>query len=167
MKTRKSILAALTALAIISASPASAQSPGSATTGSGPGWGKLGPGMMMGPGMMDRSEFDRLCRPGAAGFAEWRIDVLNEILKPTDAQRVKFEEFKAASSNAGDVMRSACPAEIPNSMVGHMQAMEKLTDAKAKAIKTVLPTLESFYGTLSADQKAVLNSSEGRSRFWR
>jgi negative regulator of replication initiation len=123
--------------------------------------------MMMGPGMMDRSEFDRLCRPGAAGFAEWRIDILEEILKPTEAQRLKFEDFKTASSEAGETMRSACPTEIPNSMVGHMRAMEKLTDAKSKAIKTFLPTLESFYSTLSTDQKDVLNSSQGRSRFWR
>ena len=167
MKTRVSILAAFTALAIVSATPVSAQSSDSATTGNGPGWGNLGPGMMMGPGMMDRSEFDRLCRPGAAGFAEWRIDVLNEILRPTDTQRAKFEDFKTASNDAGETMRTACPSEIPNSMVGHMQAMEKLTDAKAKAIKTVLPALESFYDTLTANQKTILNSSEGRSRFWR
>lgn len=56
------------------------------------------------------------------------------MLKPTAAQRVKFEEFRSTSSNAG----AACPTEIPGTMVGHMQAMEKLTDAKSKAIKTVL-----------------------------
>lgn len=151
----------------LAAFPATAQSPGSGTEGRSPGWGAPGHDMMMGPGMMDRSEFDRVCRPGAAGFAEWRIDLLDELLKPTDAQRAKFEEFKLASSNAGGAMRSACPTEIPDSMVGHMQAMEKLTDAKSKAIKTVLPTLEAFYATLSIGQKAILDSKKGRSRFWR
>ncbi len=64
-------------------------------------------------------------------------------------------------------MRSACPTAVPGSMVGHMRAMEKLPDAKAQAIKTVLPTLEAFYETLSPEQKAKLDTNEGRSRFWR
>jgi hypothetical protein len=147
--------------------PASAQSPASGAVGASTGWEAKGHDMMMGPGLMDRTELDRVCRPGAAGFAEWRIDLLDEILKPTDAQRAKFEEFRSASSNAGDTLRSACPTEIPDSMVGHMQAMEKLTDAKSEAIKMVLPKLEAFYATLSVGQKAILDSKEGRSRFWR
>jgi len=164
----KMALFAFTALvAATTAGEASAQSQVSEAAGSSSGWGKPGRSMMMGPGMMDRSEFARVCRPGAAGFAEWRIDLLDELLKPTDAQRLKFDEFKSASSNAGETMRSACPGEIPNSMIGHMQAMEKLTDAKSHAIKAVLPALEAFYATLSPDQKAVLNSKQGRSRFWR
>lgn len=48
-----------------------------------------------------------------------------------------------------------------------MQAAEKLTDAKSKAIKTVLPTLDAFYATLSVGHKAILDSKKGRSRFWR
>jgi hypothetical protein len=102
-KEPKFVLFALIALVVVSAAlPASAQSPGSATMGTSPGWGTPGHGMMMGPGMMDRSEFDRVCHPGAAGFAEWRIDLLDESLKQTAAQRVKFEEFRSMSSNAGD-----------------------------------------------------------------
>jgi hypothetical protein len=146
---------------------AQAQSSRPVASNQGPHWGDMAPGMMMGPGMMDRSEFNRMCRPGAAGFAEWRIDRLESILKPTDVQRAKFNEFKAASNEAGNTMRTACPTALPTSMVGHMQAMEKLTDAKALAIKTVLPTLEAFYATLSPDQKISLDSREGRSRFWR
>lgn len=134
---------------------------------SGSHWGNLGPNSMMGPGMMDRTEFNRTCRPGAAGFAEWRIDRLKSILKPTDEQLTKFEDFKIASKQAGDTMRTACPTEMPNSMVSHMQAMERLSDAKSLAIKTILPSLQAFYATLSASQKANLDSPDGRSRFWR
>ncbi len=141
--------------------PATARSAGAVN------WDTIGEGMMMGPGMMDRTEFSRMCKSGAAGFAEWRFDRLDAILKPTDEQRAKFEDYKSASSKAGNTMRSACPTEVPNSMVEHMRAMEKLTDAKALAIKTVLPSLENFYATLSADQKAKLDSNTGRSRFWR
>ena len=131
------------------------------------GWSWGGPGMMMGPGMMGRGGFDRTCNAGAVGFAEWRIDRLEQTLKLTDAQRAKFDEFKAASAKATEAMRAACPTEIPSTMVGHMQAMEKRLDTMSAAVKTTRPALEAFYATLSDDQKAKLDSSSGRGRFWR
>jgi hypothetical protein len=163
-------LALCASIALVALAPfsiAEAQSSRPVASNRDPHWGDMAPGTIMGPGIMNRSEFNRMCRPGAAGFAEWRIDRLESILKPTDVQRAKFNEFKAASNEAGNTMRTACPTALPTSMVSHMQAMEKLTDAKALAIKTVLPALEAFYATLSPDQKISLDSREGRSRFWR
>ena len=123
---------------------------------------------MMGPGMMDRGHFGRMCSPRAAGFAEWRLDRLERTIKPTEAQRGKFDEFKAASNKAAETMRTACPTDVPTTMVGRMEAMEKRLDAMSQAIKTVRPALEAFYATLSDEQKAQLNSDRGRhSRFWR
>jgi hypothetical protein len=130
-------------------------------------WGRMGTGMMMGPGMMGRSGFDRTCNAGAVGFAEWRIDRLEQTLKLTDAQRAKLRELKTASAKATEAMRAACPAEIPSTMVGHMQAMEKRLDTMLAAVKTIQPALEAFYATLTEDQKAKLDSSSGRGRFWR
>ena len=123
--------------------------------------------MMMGPGMMGRGDFNRMCSPGAAGFAEWRIDRLEQVIKPTDTQRAKFDEFKAASNKAAEAMRIACPTEIPNTMVGRMQAMEKRIDAMSQGVKIMRPALEEFYATLSDEQKAKLDSNRGRGRFWR
>jgi hypothetical protein len=122
---------------------------------------------MMGPGMMDRHGFGRMCSPRAAGFAEWRVSRLERVVKPTDAQRAKFDEFKAASGKAAEAMRAACPADAPTSMVGRMEAMEKRLEAMLLAVKTVRPALEAFYATLSDDQKASLNSRPRRDHFWR
>jgi hypothetical protein len=127
-----------------------------------------GRGYMMGPGMMDRGHFGRMCSPRAAGFAEWRLDRLERTIKPTEAQRGKFDEFKAASNKAAETMRTACPTDVPTTMVGRMEAMEKRLDAMSQAMKTVRPALEAFYATLSDEQKAQLNSDRGRhGRFWR
>ena len=127
-----------------------------------------GRGYMMGPGMMDRQHFGRMCSPRSAGFAEWRLDRLERAVKPTEAQRAKFDEFKAASKKAAETMRAACPTDVPATMVGRMEAMEKRLDAMSQAIKTVRPALEAFYATLSDEQKAQLNSDRGRhGRFWR
>ena len=125
-----------------------------------------GPSWMMGPGMMGRGAFGRMCGPSGAGFAEWRIDQLEQVIKPTDAQRAKFNELKTASSKAADVMRNACPTDFPRTVVGRMEVMEKRADAMLQAIKTVRPAMEAFYATLSDEQKAQLDSNTGRGRFW-
>lgn len=127
----------------------------------------LGSGTMMGPGMMARGGFGRMCSPAGLGFVEWRIDRLDQMLKPTDAQRSKFDEFKTASTKAAEIVRNACPTDFPATATGRMEAMEKRMEAMLQAIKTVRPSLESFYATLSEEQKARLNSSDGRGRFWR
>ena len=127
-----------------------------------------GPGSswMMGPGMMGAGAFGRMGGPTAAGFAEWRIEQLEQVIKPTDAQRAKFNELKTASSKAADVMRNACPTDFPRTVVGRMEVMEKRADAMLQAIKTVRPAMEAFYATLSDEQKARLDSNTGRGRFW-
>jgi hypothetical protein len=126
-----------------------------------------GRGYMMGPGMMDRGHFGRMCSPRAAGFSEWRINRMERAVKPTDAQRAKFDELKAASSKAAETMRTACAAEVPATMAGRMEATEKRLEAMLQAVKSVRPAFEAFYATLSDDQKASLNTGSRRGRFWR
>jgi hypothetical protein len=127
----------------------------------------MGQGMMMGPTMMGRRSFNRMCSPGAAGFAQWRIERIEQAIKPTDAQRAKLDEYKAASAKAAEAMRSACPADVPTTIVGRMAAMEKRFDAMAAAVKAVRPTLEAFYAMLSDEQKALLDSNPRGERSWR
>jgi Spy/CpxP family protein refolding chaperone len=159
MSTRRRITliasAAVAFAALVAAADAQPYGPGT----------MMGPGMM-GPGMMGRGGFGLMCSPAAAGFAEWRIDRLEQVIKPTDAQRAKFDEIKTASNKAADIMRSACPTEFPKSAVARMEVMEKHADAMLQAIKTVRPAMEAFYATLSDEQKTKLDSNTGRGRFW-
>jgi len=97
----------------------------------GSGRGMMGPGMMIGPGIMNRGGLGRMCDPATAGFAEWRISRLEQLIKPTDAQRLKLDELKAASTKASEAMRSACPTDIPATMPGRMEAMEKRMEGHA------------------------------------
>lgn len=110
----------------------------------GSGSGFMAPGMMSGPGMMGsgmmgRRGFGAMCHPGASGFAEWRADRIAELVKLTDAQRGKFDEFKAASVKAGEVMRSACQTDVPATIVGRTEAMEKRMDTMLQSVKTMRP----------------------------
>jgi hypothetical protein len=88
------------------------------------------------------------------------------VIKPTEAQRGKFDEFKAASAKAAEAMRNACPTSYPATMVERMDVMEKRAEAMLTAVKTVRPALEGFYATLTDEQKARLNSNTGPRRFW-
>jgi hypothetical protein len=138
----------------------------------GPGAGILGPGMMTGPGvmgpwMMGRRGFGGMCNPAATGFAEWRTNRLAELIKLTDAQRTKFDEFKSASIKSAEVMRSACLGDVPETIVGRTETMEKRIDTMLQAVRTMRPALEAFYTTLSDEQKTRLDSNYGRDRFWR
>jgi Spy/CpxP family protein refolding chaperone len=132
----------------------------------GPGAGIMGPGMM-GPGMMGRRGPGGMCNPAASGFAEWRTDRLAELIKLTDAQRAKFNEFRVASVKSAEVMRTACLADVPETIIGRTEAMEKRMDTMLQAVRTMRPALEAFYATLSDEQKAQLDSSSGSGRFWR
>lgn len=138
--------------------------------GSGPGM--MGPGMMSGQGMMGswmmgRRGFAGMCNPGATSFAEWRTDRIAELVKPTDAQRAKFDDFKAASIKSAEIMRDACQTDVPATIVGRTEAMEKRMETMLQAVRTMRPALEAFYATLSDEQKARLDSNVGRGRSWR
>jgi hypothetical protein len=108
-----------------------------------------------------------MCSPAAAGFVGWRIDRLERSIKPTETQRGKFDELKAASNKASEAMRAACPTEAATTAPGRMAGMEKRLDAMLQAVKTIRPALEAFYATLTDEQRARLDAPPGRMRFWR
>jgi len=138
----------------------------------GPGAGMMGPGMMSGQGMMGswmmgRRGFAGMCNPGSGGFAEWRADRIAELVKPTEAQRARFDEFKAASIKSAEIMRDACQTDVPATIVGRTEAVEKRMETMLQAVRAARPALEAFYATLSDEQKARLDANFGRGRSWR
>jgi hypothetical protein len=100
-------------------------------------------------------------------MAEWRIDRLERIIKPTDAQRAKLDDLKAASAKSVETMRATCNTELPATVPGRMEAMEKRLEAMLQAVKSVRPAFDAFYGTLTDEQKQRLNANTGPGRFWR
>lgn len=135
--------------------------------GAGSARDMMGPGTMMGPGFMGRSGFAGTCSPAAAGFLGWRIDRIEQVIKPTEAQRAKFDDLKAASDKASEALRQACPTQVPTTAAGWMEFMEKRMEAMLQSVKTMRPAFEAFYATLSDQQKAQLDSPSERGRFWR
>lgn len=162
------LLSAASLAVLLSTSPITAQ------PGSGPGGFGWGPGMMMGPSMMGPQGMwgGGMCSPRAAGLAQWQITRIERAVRPTDAQRPKLDELKAASSKAAEIVAAACPREIPPSPVARLELMEKRLGAMLEAIKTVRPKFEEFYGSLTSEQQTRLNAAGPRrwgwhGRWWR
>jgi hypothetical protein len=88
------------------------------------------------------------------------------LIELTEAQRAKFDDFRAASVKSADAMRAACSADIPATIIGRAEAMEKRMDVMLQAVRETRPALEAFYATLTDGQKAQLDSGYDRGRFW-
>ena len=155
------------------ATPAPGGEPGSGP-GSDPGYGPRGygwgPGMMMGPGMMGwgggRGGMGAVCDPRGAGLAEWRMERIERLINPTEAQRVALNNLRTASSKAAEIVVAACPREFPANAPARLELMEKRLDAMQQAIKTVRPAFDAFYATLNDEQKARINTNGPRHWGW-
>jgi hypothetical protein len=154
--------------------PPAAGGPGS---GNGPGYGPRGvwgPGMMMGPGMMgwggsaggNGGGMGAICDPRGAGLAEWRMERIERLITPNDAQRAALNDLRTASAKAADIVAAACPREFPESATARLELMEKRLDAMQQAIKVVRPAFDAFYATLNDEQKARINTSGPRRWGW-
>lgn len=153
--------------------PPAAATPGPGT-GPGPGYGPRGygwgPGMMMGPGMMGwgggRGGMGAMCDPRGAGLAEWRMERIERLINPTEAQRAALNDLRTASTKAAELISAACPREFPASASARLELMEKRLDAMQQAIKTVRPAFDAFYATLNDEQKARINTGGPRGWGW-
>ncbi len=157
--------------------PPAAGSPGPGGgpgAGPGPGYGPRGhgwgPGMMMGPGMMGwgggRGGMGAMCDPRGAGLAEWRMERIERLINPTEAQRAALNDLRTASTKAAEIVSAACPREFPASASARLELMEKRLDAMQQAIKTVRPAFDAFYATLNDEQKARINTGGPRGWGW-
>lgn len=123
--------------------------------------------MMMGPGMMGGSGMGAMCDPRGAGLAEWRMERIERLISPTEAQRAALDDLRTASAKAAEIVAAACPREFPASATARLELMEKRLDAMQQAIKTVRPAFDAFYATLNEEQKARINTSGPRHWGWR
>jgi hypothetical protein len=166
---RRLMIATVLLIGSLAAGPALAQPAGPG--GPGRGWGPdmmMGPGMM-GPGMMGRGPgrgMGWMCSPQGAGLAEWRKQRIEQLIKPTEAQRKALDDLQTASTTAAETVAAACPQEYPASAPARLELMEKRMEAMLAAVKTVRPAFDAFYATLTDEQKARLNSAGPRRWGW-
>lgn len=82
------------------------------------------------------------------------IDEIDRTVQPTGDQRASLDALKAASTKVTDILATSCPGEIPLTAPGRLVAMENRLEAMRRAVESVRTPLETFYGSLSDEQKA-------------
>jgi exonuclease VII large subunit len=105
-----------------------------------------------------RSGVAEVCSTEAAGLTDWPIERITEAVEPTDAQRAALNELKDATAKAVDLMKSACPSDLPGTPTGRLAAMRTRIETMMQALAAVRPPLERFYNSLSDEQKARFNA---------
>lgn len=106
-------------------------------------------------------DFAQACSAQATRPTGVPIERIEQIVRPTDAQRVSLQALNDAASRAGDYLKANCPADEALTPPGRVGAMQGRLNAMLEAIKIVQPALESFYGGLSDEQKARFNQLGG------
>ncbi len=97
------------------------------------------------------------CKQPKQGLSNLPIEKIEDVINPTDAQEAELNKLQDATSKAVSIMQGACPDETPITPPGRLEVMEKRLQAMIDAAKTVKPALESFYASLTNEQKARFN----------
>ncbi len=93
-----------------------------------------------------------------ASIVAWPNDQIIRVVRPDDAQRAKLDALQSAAGQAADIIKAACPAEIPATPPGRLAAVGKRLQAILQAVQTIQPALADFYNALNDDQKARFNT---------
>jgi hypothetical protein len=113
-----------------------------------------------------------LCSARSAGLTDWPIERIALAVRPDDAQRAALDELKQAAAGALDMLKAACPNELPATPTGRMAAMRQRLEAMLAAVRLVRPALDRFYQGLDDEQKARFNAigeqpaEDARRDFW-
>jgi hypothetical protein len=78
-------------------------------------------------------------------------------VRPDEAQRAALKELEDATSQAVELLKSDCPTYRALTPVVRLEAMEQRLDAMLRAVQTVEPALQRFYGSLGDEQKERFN----------
>jgi LTXXQ motif family protein len=99
-----------------------------------------------------------VCGENAPELTSWPIERISQVIEPTEAQRAALDELKEATAKAVDMLRAACPNELPSVPTGRLAAMESRLQVMLEAVRTVRIPLDRLYQTLGDEQKARFNA---------
>src|SRR5215468_986293 len=99
-----------------------------------------------------------LCGNQAEGFTKLPVQRIEELIKPTGPQQTALEQLKQASAKAADELRGSCPTHMGDTPTARLDAMNNRLDAMVRSVKTLRPTLGTFYASLNDEQKAQFNT---------
>ncbi len=98
------------------------------------------------------------CNAAQPAAIAWPGDVIDRDVKPTDAQRASLDALRDAATKAEDTLKSSCRPTGARTPPARLAAVGARLDSLLQAIGTVRPALDTFYNSLSDEQKAAFDA---------
>jgi LTXXQ motif family protein len=113
----------------------------------------------------ERKQVDlaKLCS-SQAGFTNVPEKDIESTISLDARQRRDLDALNQASAKAAQMLRDTCPANVPNTLEGRLDAANARLRALIQAINTVRPEVRTFFASLSPAQRSALNSEAPRTR---
>jgi hypothetical protein len=99
----------------------------------------------------------QVCSEQASELTQWPIDKIENAVQPDDNQRAALRELQDAAGKAVDILKAACPTDLPSTPTGRLSAMRQRLEAMTQAVAVVRPALGTFYDSLNDEQKERFN----------
>jgi hypothetical protein len=98
------------------------------------------------------------CNAAQPGATDWPSELIERSLKPTDAQRASLTALQDTAAKAADILKSSCPPADARTPPARLAAVGTRLDAMLQAVGTVRPALDTFYNSLTDEQKATFDA---------
>jgi hypothetical protein len=95
----------------------------------------------------------QVCSGESSGLTDWPIERIAQQVEPTDAQRSLLDQLRDATANAVNLLKSACPTDLPSTPTGRLAAMHQRIATMLQAVQIVRPALDKFYQSLNDEQR--------------
>lgn len=102
----------------------------------------------------------QICNGNAGGYAQLPMQRIEQVVQPTTQQRSALDALKDASAKAADELKSSCPTTVPATAPARLDAVEARLEAMDQAVKAIRPALDTFYTSLTDEQKARFDVME-------
>jgi hypothetical protein len=101
----------------------------------------------------------QMCGDDTRDVADWPISRIRQLVSPDDRQSMALDDLADASLKAAQIIKDACPTSVAFTPTGRLTAMQRRIEAMQQAVDAVRGPLDRFYGALTDEQKAKLNSA--------
>ncbi len=100
----------------------------------------------------------QVCSGQTEGLADFPIERIAQQVQPDQNQQALLDDLRATTAKALDVLRAACPSDLPSTPTGRLAAMRNRVEVMSQAVRIVRPALERLYQSLSDEQKERFNA---------
>jgi len=101
-----------------------------------------------------------ICDQRTASFSSLPTERIEQTVRPNQEQKNLLDALLSAASKAASELQTSCPAEVPQTILERLGAIEIRIKAMLDAARIVRPALDSFYASLDDEQKARFNAMQ-------